>query len=238
MPVSGPAHADYLGDHRHLVIQDANLHTPATQVHGVGTLDLLDKDLHSALRLDVVGRDLGEFDQLLTITDLRATPVGSPHALPLNLLDAATFHGDVHGSFFALQAVGHLDSGPFEMVMSRSEPEKAGETRPPPELLRWDQFHGDISYAPARLILRNGELVQGDAVIHSDLDLSPDRTAPDTYTYNKHTQVTATDTVDPRFRGGSAGGCRDFISHFRNHGSACACGGNGGRPGGFRASFC
>ncbi|MGA7706968.1 MAG: translocation/assembly module TamB domain-containing protein [Acidobacteriaceae bacterium] len=192
VPVSGPAHADYLGDHRHLVIQDANLHTPATQVHGVGTLDLLDKDLHSALRLDVVGRDLGEFDQLLTITDLRATPVGSPHALPLHLLDAATFHGDVHGSFFALQAVGHLDSGPFEMVMSRSEPEKAGETRPPPELLRWDQFHGDISYAPARLILRNGELVQGDAVIHSDLDLSPDRTAPDTYTYNKHTQVTAT----------------------------------------------
>ena len=76
VPVSGPAHADYLGDHRHLVIQDANLHTPATQVHGVGTLDLLDKDLHSALRLDVVGRDLGEFDQLLTITDLRATPRG------------------------------------------------------------------------------------------------------------------------------------------------------------------
>ena len=192
VPVSGPAHADYLGDHRHLVIQDANLHTPATQVHGVGTLDLLDKDLHSALRLDVVGRDLSEFDQLLTITDLRATPPGSPHALPLQLLDAVTFHGDVHGSFFALQAVGHMDSGPFEMVVARSEAEKAGDTRPPPELLRWDQFHGDISYAPARLILRNGELVRGDAVIHSDLDLSPDRTAPDTYTYNKHTQVTAT----------------------------------------------
>ncbi len=192
VPVSGPAHADYLGDHRHLVIQDARLHTPETQVHGVGTLDLLDKDLHSALRLDVVGRDLSEFDQLLTITDLRATPPGSPHALPLRLLGAATFHGDVHGSFFALQAVGHMDSGPFEMVVAHSEPEKAGETRPPPELLRWDQFHGDISYAPARLILRNGELVRGDAVIHSDLDISPDRTAPDTYTYNKHTQVTAT----------------------------------------------
>jgi translocation and assembly module TamB len=192
VPVSGPAHADYLGDHRHLVIQDANLHTPATQVHGVGTLDLLDKDLHSALRLDVVGRDLGEFDQLLTITDLRATPAGSPHALPLRLLGAATFHGDVHGSFFALQAVGHMDSGPFEMVVTRSEPENADGTRPPPELLRWDQFHGDISYAPARLILRNGELVRGDAVIHSDLDLLPDHTAPGDYTYDKHTQVTAT----------------------------------------------
>ena len=192
VPVSGPAHADYLGDHRHLVIQDANLHTPATQVHGVGTLDLLDKDLHSALRLDVVGRDLNEFDQLLTITDLRATPVGSPHALPLHLLDAATFHGDIHGSFFALQAVGHMDSGPFEMVVTRSEAEKAGETRPPPELLRWDQFHGDISYAPVRLILRNGELVRGDTMICSDLDLSPDRTAPDAYTYNKQTQLTAT----------------------------------------------
>lgn len=192
VPVSGPAHADYLGDHRHLVIQDANLHTPATQVHGVGTLDLLDKDLHSALRLDVVGRDLGEFDQLLTITDLRETPAGSPHALPLKLLGATTFHGNIHGSFFALQAVGHLDSGPFEMVVARAKAENAGSSRPPPELLTWDQFHGDISYAPARLILRNGELARGEAVIHAALDLLPDRTGRDAYTYDKHTQVTAT----------------------------------------------
>jgi translocation and assembly module TamB len=192
VPVSGPAHADYLGDHRHLVIQDANLHTPATQVHGAGTLDLLDKDLHSALRLDVVGRDLSEFDELLTITDLRATPPGSPHALPLHLLDAARFHGEVHGSFFALQAVGHFDSGPFEMVVTRSKPENPGAMPPPPQLLRWDQFHGDISYGPARLVLRNGELVRGDTMIRAGLDLSPDHTAPDTYTYDKHTQVTAT----------------------------------------------
>ncbi len=191
VPVSGPAHADYLGDHRHLVIQDANLHTPATQVHGAGTLDLLEKDLHSSLRLDVVGRDLGEFDQLLTITDLRATPVGAPHALPLKLLGSASFHGIVHGSFFALQAVGHLDSGPFEMVVERARQENAGDTMHE-HLLTWDQFHGDISYAPARLVVRNGELVRGNAVIHADLDLSPDRTAPDTYTYNNQTQVTAT----------------------------------------------
>ena len=191
VPVSGPAHADYLGDHRHLVIQDANLHTPATQVHGAGTLDLLEKDLRSSLRLDVVGRDLGEFDQLLTITDLRATPVGAPHALPLKLLGSASFHGIVHGSFFALQAVGHLDSGPFEMVVERARQENAGDTMHE-RLLTWDQFHGDISYAPARLVVRNGELVRGNAVIHADLDLSPDRTAPDTYTYNNQTQVTAT----------------------------------------------
>src|SRR6185437_7677360 len=132
------------------------------------------------------------FDRLLTMTDLRATPPGSPHALPLHLLDTATFHGVVHGSFFALQAVGNLESGPFEMVVTRSEPEKPGAMQPPPGLLRWDQFHGDISYAPARLILHNGELVRGDSMLRADLDLSPDRTAPDTYTYNKHTQVTAT----------------------------------------------
>ena len=192
VPVSGPAHADYLGDHRHLVIQDANLHTPATQVHGVGTLDLLEKDLHSALRLDVVGRDLGEFDRLLTITDLRATPAGSPHALPLKLLGDATFHGDVHGSFFALQAVGHLDSGPFEMVVAHAKPEQPEDAQPPPDLLTWDQFHGDIAYAPARLTLRNGELVRGNTVIQAGLDLLPDRTLADTYTYNKHTQITAT----------------------------------------------
>ncbi|MHB1672667.1 MAG: translocation/assembly module TamB domain-containing protein [Acidobacteriaceae bacterium] len=191
VPVSGPAHADYLGDHRHLVIQDANLHTPATQVHGVGTLDLLDKDLHSALRLDVAGRDLSEFDQLLTITDLRATPVGAPHALPLKLLGAATFHGDVHGSFFEIKAVGHLDSGPFEMVVARGAPADPMDA-PPPQLLTWDQFHGDISYAPARLTLRNGELVRGNAAIHTALDLLPDRTGPDVYTYDKHTQITAT----------------------------------------------
>ncbi|MGH9616900.1 MAG: translocation/assembly module TamB domain-containing protein, partial [Acidobacteriaceae bacterium] len=191
VPVSGPAHADYLGDHRHLVIHDAKLHTPATQVHGVGTLDLLEHDLHSNLRLDVVGHDLSEFDRLLTMTDLRATPKNAPHALPLKLLGAADFHGLIHGSFFALQAVGHLDSGPFQMVVARRGQDKKVDWQSP-ELLTWDGFHGDISYAPARLILRNGELFRGPSVIHTSFDLLPDRTAPDTYTYDKHTQITAT----------------------------------------------
>ncbi|MEO6964678.1 MAG: hypothetical protein ABI076_02115, partial [Acidobacteriaceae bacterium] len=192
VPVSGPAHADYLGDHRHLVIHDANLHTPGTQVSASGTLDLLEKDTHSALRLDVVGRDLSEFDQLLTITDLRATPKGAPHALPLKLLGNTTFRGVIHGSFFSLQAVGHLDSQGFQMVVERSKEEKNGQRSLVEHLLTWDQFQADVSYAPARLTIRNAELVHGGAVIHLGLDLLPDRTAPGTYTYNKQTQINAT----------------------------------------------
>ena len=191
VPVSGPAHADYLGDHRHLVIQDANLHTPGTQVRASGTLDLLEQDLHSNLRLDVVGRDLSEFDQLLTVTDLRAAPARAPHALPLKLLDSATFHGVVHGSFFALQAVGHLASGPFEMVVERTKPQSGGEMGPE-HLLIWDQFQGDIDYAPSRLNLLNAELVRGNTLIHTDLHLLPERTGAATYTYNQQTQITAT----------------------------------------------
>lgn len=192
VPVSGPTHADYLGDHRHLVIHDANLHTPGTQVSASGTLDLLEKDTHSALKLDVVGHDLSEFDQLLTVTDLRATRKGAPHALPLKLLGNATYRGVVHGSFFALQTVGHLDTQGFQMVVEHNEEGKNGTASPVERFLTWDQFHGDVSYGPSWLTVRNAELARGDAVIHVGLDLLPDRTAPDTYIYNKQTQITAT----------------------------------------------
>ncbi len=190
VPVTGTAHADYLGDHRHLVIEQADENTPGTHVQAAGTLTLLTKDLNSDLRLDVVGNDLGEFDQLLTMLDLRVTPRGQPHALPLKLLGNADFHGNVHGSYFALEAIGHLDSQRFEMVVARATP--PGNSIPPPvHLLTWDGFHTELSYTPSRLIVRNAELVRGNSVIHTNLDLSPDRTAPDNYTYNKRTQITA-----------------------------------------------
>ncbi len=189
IPVTGSAHADYLGNHRHLVIQQADENTPATQVHASGLLTLFTKDLNSALRLDVTGHDLGEFDQLLTILDLRETANGQPHALPLKLLGNATFHGNVHGSFFALAAVGHLDSQRFEMVAARTPSD--GHAVAPAHLLTWDGFHADVSYTPSELIVRNAELVRGHSVIHTALQLLPDRTAPGSYTFDKRTHITA-----------------------------------------------
>jgi translocation and assembly module TamB len=192
IPVSGSAHADYLGDHRHLVIDQVDETTPATQVHGAGTLTLLTNDKNSALHLDVLGRDLGEFDQLLTMLDLRETPKGQPHALPLKLLGNADFHGDIHGSYFALEAVGHLDSQGFEMVVAHATPPGNPDATPPVHLLTWDQFHADVSYAPSRLIVRNAELVRGDAVVHTTLDLLPHQKARDAFTYDKRTHIAAT----------------------------------------------
>jgi translocation and assembly module TamB len=198
LPVSGPATATYLGDHHHLVIEHADLDTPGTQVHAAGMLTLHTKDLNSNLHLDVVGTDLGEFDRLLTVLDLRMTPPSEPHTLPLQLFGTATFHGDVHGSFFALQAVGHMDAQRFEMLVAKSPPvtsargrqtavATATEVAPSIHLLTWDEFHADLSYMPWRLIVRNGMLARGHTVIHAAMDLLPDRTAPATYTYNRHT---------------------------------------------------
>ncbi|MHB8302387.1 MAG: translocation/assembly module TamB domain-containing protein [Acidobacteriaceae bacterium] len=203
VPVSGPATATYLGDHRHLVIEHADLHTPGTQVHASGVLTLLEKDLQSNLHLDVIGTDLGEFDRLLTILDLRTTPLTEPHTLPLQLLGSATYHGDVHGSFFALQTVGHLDSQRFQMLVERSPAPASKPTArssaaaqkvsiappvaPPIHLLTWDELHADVVYTPWRLIVRNGVLARGHTMVHAALDLLPERTAPDIYIYNRRT---------------------------------------------------
>ena len=201
IPVTGSAHADYLGDHRHLVIQQASEDTPATQVRASGLLTLFTHDLNSDLRLDVTGHDLGEFDRLLTVLNLRETPKGQPHALPLKLLGNADFHGNVHGSFFALEALGHFDSQRFEMVVARApKPTHAskGDLSGPPRyadtpvhLLTWDGFHADLSYKPSELIVRNAELVRGNSILHTALDLLPHRTGPDDYTYDKRTHITA-----------------------------------------------
>ncbi len=185
IPVTGSAHADYLGDHHHLVIEQADENTPATKVHGAGLLTLYTRDLNSALHLDVVGHDLGEFDRLLTVLDLHETPKGEAHALPLKLLGNASFHGDVHGSFFALEAVGHLDSERFEMVVEKAAPA-------PVHLLTWDGFHSDLSYTPSRLTVRNAELLRGTSAIHTSFELLPDRTGRDDYKYDRRTHIAGT----------------------------------------------
>lgn len=208
VPVRGSATATYLGDHRHLVIEHADVDTPGTQVHASGLLTLFPKDLNSNLHMDVTGTNLGEFDRLLTVFDLRVTPPSEPHALPFQLLGRASFHGDVRGSFFALQAAGHLDSQRFQVLVA-SSPVAAGLPSSQTKLraavaarqavqntsihrLTWDELHADVEYTPWRLIVRNGVLARRHTVIHAAMDLQPDRTAPDTYTYNRRTRFQAT----------------------------------------------
>lgn len=197
IPVSGTARASYLGNHRDLVIDQADVDTPGTKVHSYGTLTLLTNDLKSNLHLDVVGTNLGEFDRLLTVLDLRTTPMNEPHTLPLQLLGTATFHGDVHGSFFALQAIGHLDAQRFQMLVEKSAKAVQNPATRTIHLLTWDKFHADLSYKPWRLIVRKALLVRGKTVIHMAIDLSPHRTAlatktdSDVYTFDKQTRMTA-----------------------------------------------
>jgi translocation and assembly module TamB len=190
IPVSGPATATYLGDHRHLVIEHADLDTPGTQVHASGLLTLLTRDLNSNLHMNVVGTNLGEFDRLLTVLDLRTTPASEPDALPLKLLGAATFHGDVRGSFFALQAFGHFDSQRFQVLVVK--PKQAGRPAAPIHRLTWDEFRADLAYTPWELIVRSAQLARGNSAIHTTLDLHPDHTAAETYTYNRRTRLQAT----------------------------------------------
>lgn len=192
IPANGSARASYLGDNRHLVIDQADFTTPGTQVHASGLLTLLPKDLNSALRLDVTGRDLGEFDQLLTALDLRTTGAGQPHALPVALLGSATFHGDVRGSWFALEAVGHIDSQSFQVSVSRRSTAPSAGAAAAAVPVTWDQFHANIDAARSRVIVRNASLVRGKTVVQASLALTPRRSGVDTYTYDKHTRFDGT----------------------------------------------
>lgn len=191
VPVTGSASADYLGDHR-LLIQQADENTPGTQVHAAGLLTLRTRDPKTDLRLNVVGRDLGEFDRLLTILDLKETPPRERHALPLRLLGNAAFHGDIHGSFFALEAIGRLDLQKFQMVAESSAPDAARSENPAgPHLIAWDQFHSNLSYKPSQLSVQNAQLIRGSTTLHISMNLLPDRVASGDYTYDRMTRITA-----------------------------------------------
>lgn len=189
VPVAGAAHADYLGDHNQLMIANLDEKTPATDVHASGVLTLHPTDLRSSLRLDATGSDLGEFDQLLTILDLRETPRGQPHALPVTLNGPATFHGQIGGSFFALQATGQLTAQHFTVVIAHAA--QPGMPPQPPQRLTWDALNTNLFWAPWRLNLHSATLTRGRAVLRTALDIFPEKTGRDSYTYNRRARITA-----------------------------------------------
>jgi translocation and assembly module TamB len=189
VPVTGAAHADYLGDHNQLVIADADEKTPSTTVHASGLLTLHPTDLGSSLKLDATGSNLAEFDQLLTILDLRETPRGQPHALPVELQGPANFHGIIGGSFFALQATGRLTTQQFAVVIAQAPPQ--GAPAPEPQRIAWDALQAELFWAPWRLKIPQATLIRGQAVIHTALDVSPEKTGRDSYTYNRRARLTA-----------------------------------------------
>lgn len=191
IPVTGSAHADYLGDHHHLVMEQVDETTPGTHVHAAGLLTLHPSDLNSDLRMDVVGDNMGEFDRLLTDLDLWETPRGQPHALPVQLDGSAHFHGDIRGSYFALEAMGTMDAQRFQMILARAAPLGHPQSAPPVRRLTWDAFHAQFSYTPWELIVQNAELLRGRSAIHTAFDLQPDHKAAHRFSYDKRTHITA-----------------------------------------------
>ena len=188
VPVAGAAHADYLGDHNQLVIANADEKTPATTVHAAGVLTLHPTDLRSSLKLDATGSNLGEFDQLLTVLDLRETPRGQPHALPVQLDGPASFHGLIGGSFFALQATGQLTAQQFTVILAHAS--QPGKPAPPVRTVAWDSLNAKLFWAPWRLNLHPAVLTRGAAVIRTALDVYPEKTGRDSYTYNRRARLT------------------------------------------------
>jgi translocation and assembly module TamB len=189
-PVTGSAVADYLGDSHRLQIQQADLQLPAATIHASGLLTLRDSDPHSALHLDVTGHNLGNFDRLLTDLDRRETPPGAPHALPVELLGDASFHGTMLGSFFAPGVSGRVDAQRFRVAFWPTEgTNQTSGSLAVPIRMDWDRFHGNLNYAPSHLTLRDAEVVHGSTAIHGSLELTPDRAADGDYHYGRKTRI-------------------------------------------------
>ena len=114
VPVTGEVLAHYTGKTEVVQIQHMTLQTPESTLEGSGVLGVNEGDRLTSLRVDLVVRDLGEYDQLLQTLDLEANGKKGTAAIPIVLHGAMQFNGTAVGEIRNLDVKGHLQASAVE----------------------------------------------------------------------------------------------------------------------------
>jgi translocation and assembly module TamB len=118
IPVTGQVLAHYTGKTEVVQIQRLVLQTPQSNLEGSGVLGVNLGDRLTALRVDLVVRDLGEYDQLLQTLGLTANGKTGTAAIPVVLHGAMVFNGTAKGAIQDLDVKGHLEATSVEAKLS------------------------------------------------------------------------------------------------------------------------
>ena len=162
VPVTGQVLAHYTGKTEVVQIQRMAFQTPESTLEGSGVLGVNEGDRFTSLRVDLVVRDLGEYDQLLQTLDLEANGKKGTAAIPIVLHGAMQFDGTAMGEIRNLDVKGHLQASEVEA--------KFGTTTD----VMVDSVVADAEYSPySGVAIASSTIKRGTAVLNVAGTLRP-----------------------------------------------------------------
>lgn len=151
MPVSAHFKGAYHGTKKILDVEQLNLVTRATRIQGTGVMGTES----GQFKVKVESRDLREFDPILS---------SETYQFPIVLEGRATFDGTISGRFAQPNIRGKLDVAGFESMVTMSPGDQS--VKKPTERIHWDALAVNVDYSPAQIILQNGMMKRGVAVVN------------------------------------------------------------------------
>ena len=120
IPMTGLALAHYTGKTEVVQIQRIALQTSQSTLEGSGVLGVNAGDPLTSLRVDLIMRDLGEYDQLLQTLGFEANGKKGTAAIPVVLHGGMQFNGTAKGEIQNLDVKGHLQANSVEAKLGTS----------------------------------------------------------------------------------------------------------------------
>ncbi len=161
VPVTGQTVAHYTGKNETVRIQTVTLQMPETSFEASGVLGVNEGDPMTDLRVDLVVRDLSEYNQLLTTLDLEANGKRGRAAIPVKLHGALQFDGTAKGRIANLDVKGHLQAGNAEVALGTTD-------------VLLDSVVADAEYSPnTGVLVTSSTIKRGSAVLNLEGKLEP-----------------------------------------------------------------
>ncbi len=161
VPVTGQTVAHYTGKNETVRIQTVALQMPQTNLEASGVLGVNEGDPLTDLRVDLVVRDLSEYNQLLTTLDLEGNGKRGTAAIPVVLHGAMQFNGTARGRIADLDVKGHLQATNAEFALGTTD-------------VLIDSVVADAEYSPnTGVLVANSTIKRGSAVLNVEGKIVP-----------------------------------------------------------------
>ena len=164
IPVTGQVLAHYRGKTQVVNIERLAAQTPQSTVEASGVLGVNKGDPLTSLRVDLLVRDLGEYDQLLQTVGFESNGKKGSAALPVVLHGSVNFNGTAKGALRDLDVKGHLQATDLAVHLG-SEAD-----------VHIDSVVADAEYAPRTgLAVASSTIKRGTAVLMVEGSAQPRR---------------------------------------------------------------
>jgi translocation and assembly module TamB len=161
VPVTGQVKAHYTGSNETVRIEQITLQTPESNLVASGVLGVNLGDPLTALRVNLVVRDLGEYNQLLTTLGLEGNGNKGSAAIPVVLHGALDFVGTAHGAARDLDVKGHVQATKLEFALGSTD-------------IQIDSLVADAEYSPnSGVAVASSTIQRGTTVLNANGEVRP-----------------------------------------------------------------